>query len=60
MADKVEENWSSVTWKGSRYEQMQRALRLTVRQRLEAADELGALLRHFQELRAAGKFKYKD
>ena len=59
VTETPEENWSAVTWKGSRYEQMRRALCLTVRERLQAVDELGEMVRHFQQLRAAGKFKYK-
>ena len=34
MAQLPEENWSSVTWKGGRLEQLRRALSLTVRERL--------------------------
>ena len=60
MAQIPDENWSSVTWKGSRQEQMRRALRLTVRERLQAADELSEMLRHFQQMRVDGKFKYRS
>lgn len=45
------------TWEGSRREQIRRALRLTVRERLQAAEELSDLSRAFQQMRAAGKFK---
>lgn len=59
MAQLPDENWSSVTWEGSRREQLQRAQRLTIRERLQAAEELSELLRHFQRLRSAEKFRYE-
>ena len=40
MTQLPDENWSSVTWEGSRREQLQRAQRLTVLERLQAAEEL--------------------
>ena len=52
-----EEHWESATWEGSRREQIRRALRLTIRERLQAAEELSDLSRAFQQMRAAGKFK---
>ena len=52
-----EERWALTTWEGSRREQIRRALRLTVRERLQAAEELSDLSRAFQQMRAAGKFK---
>ena len=59
MAQIPEENWSSATWEGNRREQMRRALRLTIRERLQVADKLSEMLRHFQQMRAAGKFNLK-
>ena len=59
MAQLPDENWSSVTWEGSRREQLQRAQSLTTRERLQAAEELSEMLRHFRQLRAAGKFRYE-
>ena len=52
-----EELWALTTWEGSRREQIRRALRLTIRERLQAAEELSDLSRAFQQMRAAGKFK---
>lgn len=52
-----EERWALTTWEGSRREQIRRALRLTVRERLQAAEELSELSRAFQQMKAAGKFK---
>lgn len=34
------ENWDAATWEGSRRAQIRRALRLTVRERLEALEAL--------------------
>lgn len=59
MTQLPDEHWPSVTWEGSRREQLQRAQGLTIRERLQAAEELGDLLRHFQQLRSAGKFRHE-
>ena len=59
MTQPPDQNWSSVTWEGSRREQLQRAQGLTIRERLQAAEELSDLLRHFRQLRSAGKFRYE-
>ena len=48
-----EKLWELATWEGSRREQIRRALRLTIRERLQAAD----LSRAFQQMIAAGEFK---
>ena len=52
-----EEFWELTTWEGSRREQIRRALRLTIRERLQAAEELSNVSRFFQAMRTAGKFK---
>ena len=52
-----EELWALATWEGSRREQMRRALRLTIRERLQAAEELNDVSRVLQQMRTAGKFK---
>lgn len=52
-----EELWELTTWEGSRREQIRRALRLTIRERLQAAEELSDVSRSFQQMRADGKFK---
>jgi len=48
--------WEATTWEGSRREQLRRALRLTLRERLEALEELSELARHFEWMRKTGKF----
>jgi hypothetical protein len=60
MADKhCDGNWSVVTWEGSHRALLRRSLKLTVRQRLEALDELTETNVRMQELRAQGKFHYQ-
>ena len=50
-------DWSVTTWEGSRRAQLRRALRLTVRERMEALEGLADVARRFQEMRAQGAFK---
>lgn len=55
--DKPEIDWSLTTWEGSRRAQLRRALEMTVRERLEAAEGLADVGRRFQQIRARGGFK---
>lgn len=57
MTDKPEIDWRTVSWQGSRREQLRRALKLTVRQRLKALESLAKINRHFVQMRAQGKFR---
>lgn len=50
-------DWSVTTWEGSRRAQLRRALRLAVRERMEALEGLADVARRFQEMRAQGAFK---
>jgi hypothetical protein len=52
-----DELWQKTTWDGARREYVRRALELTVRERLQALDEMGKLARRFEEMRAQGKFR---
>lgn len=52
----AEIDWSLTTWEGSRQAQLERALQLTVRERLLAAEGLADIARHFQEMRTQGRF----
>jgi hypothetical protein len=52
-----EQAWEAVTWAGSRRAQLRRALALTVRERLQAAEDMAELARHFQRLRETGAFR---
>ena len=49
--------WRLATWEGSRREQLRRALRLTLRERLQLLDDMGDLVRHFAWMRRTGKFR---
>jgi hypothetical protein len=49
--------WSVTTWEGSRRAQLRHALKLTLRERLEAAEGLADVLRRFGEMRARGELK---
>lgn len=61
MTDKPEDpEWETGTWEGSRRAQLRTALRLTVRQRLEALESLTETSRHFAQMRGAGEFHYGD
>jgi hypothetical protein len=50
-------DWSLTTWEGSRRAQLRRALGLTLRERLEAAEALADVARRFADLRAEGALR---
>ena len=56
MNRKVDDAWNLATWEGSRRAQLRVARQMTVRERLEALDEMGKLVRHFDWMRRNGKF----
>ncbi len=49
-------DWSLTSWEGSRRAQLRRALELTLRERLEAAQGLADVARRFQQMRERGQF----
>lgn len=49
-------DWSVTTWEGSRRAQLRHALKLTLRERLEAAEGLADIARRFAEMRERGEF----
>ena len=51
MSDDDPIDWHKTTFDGSRREQLRRARIMTVRQRLEALDELTRLSEHIQTMR---------
>jgi hypothetical protein len=57
MSQKAEGTWASTTWEGARREQLRRALELTLRERLQALEEMCELARHFEWMRETGKFR---
>lgn len=48
---KNEIDWSLTSWEGSRREQLRRACRLTLRERLIALDDMQDFADHFQKQR---------
>lgn len=49
MRDDID--WSLTTWEGSRREELRRWRKLTLREKLQAVDEMGNLASHFRERR---------
>lgn len=49
-------DWGLTSWEGSRRAQLRRALELTLRERLEAAQGLADVARRFQQMRERGQF----
>ncbi len=50
-------DWSLTTWNGSRRAQLRQWQKLSLRERLQALEEMGEISRHFARLRAEGKFR---
>ena len=57
MTDKAEIDWSLTTWEGSRREQLRRWRLLTLRERLQAVEDMSEFALHFQVMRATGKLR---
>ena len=51
-----DELWAETTWEGSRRAQLRHALKVTLRERLEAVEGLADVARRFEEMRAKGEF----
>jgi hypothetical protein len=52
----VDIDWSKTSWEGSRREQLRQWMKLSLRNRLLAVEEMADLSRHFSNMRAQGKF----
>lgn len=52
-----DELWAETTWEGNRRAQLRRALELTLRERLQAVEDMGDIARRFAEMRDRGEFK---
>lgn len=50
-------DWSLTTWEGSRREQLRRWRKLSLRERLRAVEDMADTSRHFQAMRAQGRFQ---
>lgn len=46
-----EELWAETTWEGSRRAQLRRALTLTLRERLQAVEDMAEVAERFREMR---------
>ena len=57
MNNQPDAAWELCTWEGNRRSQIRHGLSLTLRQRLQAVEDMADLARHFEHLRAQGKFK---
>jgi len=44
--------WEETTWEGSRRAQLRRALKLTLRERLQAVEDMEDVARRLQEMRS--------
>lgn len=49
-----EELWRETTWEGNRRAQLRRALSLTLRERLQAVEDMAAVAERLGELRSRG------
>jgi hypothetical protein len=56
--DKID--WSVTTWEGSRRAQLRRSLKLSLRERLQAIDEMAQLAQAFAQARAEGRLRSPD
>lgn len=60
MSDsRADADWSTASWEGARRLHLRRSLRLTVRERLEALEDLAETSRFFARLRAEGKLRHR-
>jgi len=50
MAEESDINWDITTWEGSRREQLRRWQALTLRERLQAAEDLGELAKRLRDM----------
>ena len=48
-------DWSLTTWEGSRREQLRRALTLTLRERLQAVEDMAEVAERLRQMRETGK-----
>lgn len=51
-----DELWAETTWEGNRRAQLRRALELTLRERLQAVEDMAEVAQRFAEMRDRGEF----
>lgn len=49
-------DWSVTTYDGARREQLRRALAFTLRERMQAVEDMGEVAERFRQMRESGKF----
>ncbi|HEY1661152.1 MAG TPA: hypothetical protein VGI03_01925 [Verrucomicrobiae bacterium] len=49
--NRINDPWQSVTWDGARREQLRRWQKLSLREKMEAVEEMGLLAGHFRKAR---------
>lgn len=49
-----DELWAETTWEGNRRAQLRRALELTLRERLQAVEDMAEVAQRFQEMGSGG------
>lgn len=61
MSDSEETfDWSITTFEGSRREQLRRFRALSLREKMQAVEGMGALVQEFAEMRRRGVFRSQD
>ena len=50
-----DELWAETTWEGNRLAQLRRALTLTLRERLQAGEDMGEVAERFRQMRSRSK-----
>ena len=56
MTDRIPEDaWEQTTWEGNRRAQLRDALSLTLRERLQAVEDMAEVAERFRQMRAHGK-----
>lgn len=51
-----DELWAETTWEGNRRAQLRRALEFSLRERLQAVEDMADVARRFEEMRERGEF----
>jgi hypothetical protein len=57
---KTPDPWASGTWEGARREQLYRWGLLTLREKMQAVEDMGVLARHFANSRRRRGLPYRD
>lgn len=55
-----DEAWEQTTWEGNRRAQLRHALSLTLRERLQAVEDMAEVAQRFREMRARDSIEERD